>query len=335
MTGSLLVCKAFRKYVLVLSAFFFLYTSLGWAAGYQEEKLLDANSYSSDDLKKKIDGHKIDIKVLEEQINDFEKESDWLLLKINQIQDSGRPAPSKLKESLRQKEEKIKEFVKTKKRLESMVQYYSAAVKSKHEDTLENLVKKKIATLESKGEKPEKKEPVIQAKDISSGPDNNALQKNLHFVTDNPEEKTSVSKSELQAAIEKTGLRDWVEIVGSGTCLRLETTLPILFPTGSAIIAGEYKSFFRKLAELLKPYDVKILVNGYTDTVPIHNKKYPSNFELGANRATNVIHQLVSYGLKPSIFKIESTGEYRFAAKKPSTQKAFERRAEVTVIFAG
>ena len=139
----------------------------------------------------------------------------------------------------------------------------------------------------------------------------------------------------MQAANEKVGLQDWVEIVGSGTCLRLETTLPILFPTGSAVIAGEYKPFFRKLAELLKPYDVKILVNGYTDTVPIHNKKYPSNFELGSNRASNVIHQLVAYGLKPSIFKIESTGEYRFAAKKSSTQRAFERRAEVTVIFAG
>ncbi len=328
MRGSLLDYKAFKGYVLILLAFFFLNVALGWSAGYQEEKLLDASFYSLDDLKKKIDEHNIDIKVLESQIKDFETESDWLLLKINQIQDSGRPAPSELKTSLRLKEEKIREFIKTKKRLESLVRYYSAAVKSKQDGSFENLVNKKVATLEPKTEKPEKKI-------ISSGKKNTPLQKNLHFVTKNPKEITSIKQSELEAAIDKLELRDWVQIVGSGTCLRLETKLPILFPSGSAVIADEYKSFFQKLAELLKPYDVKVLVAGQTDTVPIHNKKYSSNFELGANRASNVIHQLVSYGLKPSIFKIESSGEHRFAAKKISKQKAFERRVEVTVIFAG
>lgn len=318
MRGSLLLCKAFRKYMLVLPALVFLSTVAGWSAGYQEEKLLDTNSYSLDELKKKTDEHKIEIQVLEDQIKDLKADSDWMILKINQIQDSGRIAPATLKAALRHKEDKIKELAKTKKRLESLVKYYSAIEKSKQNSTFESVVDKKIAGLESKTEKPEQKEAAAQPKKISS-----------------LKGKTGVSRTELLAAIEKAGLQDWVEIQGTGTCLRLETTLPILFPTGSAVIAGEYKPFFRKLAELLKPYDVKILVNGYTDTVPIHNKKYPSNFELGANRASNVIHQLVTYGLKPSIFKIESTGEYRFAAKKPSTQKAFERRAEITVIFAG
>ncbi len=80
---------------------------------------------------------------------------------------------------------------------------------------------------------------------------------------------------------------------------------------------------------------MKILVNGYADTVPIKNKKYPSNFELGATRAANIVHHLVGHGLKPSIFKIESTGKYRFASKGMSKQKTLERRAEVTVIFSG
>ena len=318
MRGSLLLCKAFRKYMPVISALFFLSTALGWSAGYQEEKLLDTNSYSLDELRNKTDEHKIEIQVLEDQIKDLKADSDWMILKINQIQDSGRIVPMTLKTSLRHKEDKIKELTKTKKILESLVKYYSAIEKSKQDVTFERIVDKKIAALESKTDKPEKKEAAVQPKKVSS-----------------PKGKTGVSRTELLAAIEKAGLQDWVEIVSSSTCLRLETTLPILFPTGSAVIAGEYKPFFRKLAELIKPYDVKIFVDGYTDTVPIHNKKYPSNFELGANRATNVIHQLVAYGLKPSIFKIESTGEYRFAAKKLSTQKAFERRAEITVIFSG
>jgi len=100
-------------------------------------------------------------------------------------------------------------------------------------------------------------------------------------------------------------------------------------------VSKEYQSFFKKLASFLKPYDVKVLVNGYADTFPIRTKQYPSNFELGAARAANIIHALVKQGLKPSIFKIETTGEYRFAAKEPSKQKSFQRRAQVTVIFSG
>jgi chemotaxis protein MotB len=115
----------------------------------------------------------------------------------------------------------------------------------------------------------------------------------------------------------------------------MKTTLPILFSSGSATVAREYKLFLKKLAAFLKPYDVKVLVNGYADTVPIKSKKYPSNFELGAARAANIVHQLVRSGLKPAVFKIASPGEYRFAAKEMSKQKSFERRAEVTVIFSG
>ncbi|MCP3928538.1 MAG: OmpA family protein, partial [Bacteroidetes bacterium] len=119
----------------------------------------------------------------------------------------------------------------------------------------------------------------------------------------------------------------------SGECLKLKTTLPILFPIGSAEIANEYKSFFMRFANLLKAYEVQIIVQGYADIDPIHTKKYPSNFELGAIRAANVVHELIKNGLKPSIFKINSPGKYRFSASGEPTQKALERRAEVTVVF--
>jgi len=148
--------------MLVLSVLFFLFTSLSWSAGYQEEKLLDTSSYSSDDLKKKADEHKIEIQVLEDQIKDLKADSDWMILKINQIRDSGRIVPANLKTALRHKEDKTKELAKTKKRLESLVKYYSALEKSKQDGTFESIVGKKIAALESKTEKPEKKRPLFK-----------------------------------------------------------------------------------------------------------------------------------------------------------------------------
>ncbi len=300
--------------------------TLIWSAGYQEDKLFDGNFYSSEDLRNKVEGHNKEIQVLDTQIKALETDIDWLVLKINQVQDSGRTASSNLKKSITSKEKKIITLLKSKNRLEYLVQHYSAVLGGKKEKNYKEILRKKAPVIPKKAQiKMEAISPkVLAEKAPVSSSDGKDLDK-----------YDGISKTELQIAINQSGLNDWVEIIGTGTCLRLETTLPILFPTGSAKVAEEYKTFFGKLAAFLKPYDVKILVNGYADTVPIQNKKYPSNFELGATRAANIVHQMVNNGLKPSIFRVESTGKYRFAAKGMSKQKTLERRAEVTVIFSG
>ncbi|MBI9092169.1 MAG: OmpA family protein [Desulfobacterium sp.] len=144
-----------------------------------------------------------------------------------------------------------------------------------------------------------------------------------------------IGYEELRGAIKKAGLQDWVDVVGDGTCVRIENQLPILFASGKANLVNEYKVFLKKFARFLKPYDVRIHVDGYADTDPIHTARYPSNFELGATRAANIVHELVRNGLKPSVFKIGSTGEHRFYANKTSKRKLLERRAQVSVIFSG
>lgn len=153
---------------------------------------------------------------------------------------------------------------------------------------------------------------------------------------EDPESKTvdcDLNKAALVRHIKKENLEDWVRVVENGPCLKLDTTLPILFSTGSAEVADEYKPFFERFARFLDSYDVRVQVNGYTDSDPINTEKYPTNFELGAARAANVVHELVKNGLKPSIFHIGSTAEHRFQAAGRSDMKSMERKAEVTVIF--
>ncbi|SDT84586.1 OmpA/MotB family protein [Desulfobacula phenolica] len=295
--------------------------SLVWSAGFQEQKLFDGDFYSIKELIKKIETHNKELKVIDHQIKVVEKDIDWLVLKINQIRDSGRTVSSKLKDAITIKEKKKDVLHKNKNRIESLVRYYSAAVSKNNKQSLvENILKKNGS-----------ENPLPEKSAILKPP---ALIEHKS-VADLNNNDNQISKSDLQAAINKSDLGDWVEIVGTGTCLQMKTILPILFSSGSADVAGEYKSFFKKLATFLKPYDVKILVNGYADTVPIKNKTYPSNFELGAKRAANIVHLLINSGLKPSIFKIASPGKYRFSAKGMSKQKTFERRAEVTVVFSG
>ena len=325
--GSLLVnnkLKILLPFILIILCAFF--PSSIWSAGYQEQKLFDGDFYSSEDLREKIEIYNREIQVLDGEIKALETDIDWLVLKINQIHDFRRTANINLKKSITSKERKVITLRKIKNRLEQLVQHYSAMLGIKKGQELEDILRKKDPAYQIKKTSALQKKAKINVEEITP---------RTPTIAKSPDQSDPINKAQLQSAINQAGLNDWVEIVGTGTCLRIETTLPILFPIGSAKLANEYTSFLKKLAGFLKSYDVKVLVNGYADTLPIHNKKYPSNFELGATRAANIVHQLVSYGLKPSIFKIESTGKYRFVAKGMSKQKSFERRAEVTIIFSG
>ncbi|MCP3943376.1 MAG: OmpA family protein [Desulfobacteraceae bacterium] len=291
-------------------------------AGYNEKKLLNTDPYTTMELKLVLENYQVKIDVLDTQISEVKKDINWLILKINRIQDAGQKAPYGLMKSVKAKEEKSKTLFKEKTRLEIVSSYYK-----KEFDLSKKRELDKILVLEQE----EVVEEIIVKKVVPQ------ILETIEKVPLQPivDEFNTIQKIDLETAVKSAGLADWVEINGDVGCLRIETTLPILFSSGSAKVAKEYHSFFKKLADFLKSYDVKILVNGYADTLPINTKQYPSNFELGAARAANIIHELVKQGLKSSIFKIETTGEYRFAAKEPSKQKSFQRRARVTVIFTG
>ncbi len=267
----------------------------------------DPETYSIIELEEILGDYQYQVDVWDEQIHDTRKELEWLLLKINRISDSGRSIPKLLHDSVDLKEKKISRLERQKKHLNSTVATYQ-----------------KIYDIKKAREK---KTTQIS---LSSTPD---VKENVKKIN---KSNVLATVPDIAQAVKKAGLGDWVDVVtADGRCTKINNTLPILFSSGSAALAKEYKSFLKKLALFLKPYDVKIYVNGYADPDPIHTPKYPSNMELGASRAANVVHEMVKNGLKPDIFKIGSTGAYRFAAKMASPTKNLQRRAQLTVVFSG
>ena len=278
-------------------------------------------------LKKRMD-------TLGKRILYFQDELDWLELKIKHIRDSNRNVPHDLSQSIKFKKEKIAGLTRMKQTLaEELSQIQPAASQS---------VQKSRSIREKSTPEPEKSNQKNNKHDKAKTPEiekKTALKsesRKSEPVKDDPESKAgdcNLDKDALVRHIKKENLEDWVRVVEDGTCLKLDTTLPILFSTGSARIAEEYKPFFERFARFLDTYDVRVRVDGYTDPDPINTEKYPTNFELGAARAANVVHEMVRNGLKPSIFNIGSTAEHRFDAKGRSKRKSMERKAEVTVIF--
>lgn len=290
-----------RVVFVLIPLYIILFYYANIATGAYQTLKLDPETYSIIELERILGDYQSQEGVLTEQIHDIQKDLDWLIVQINRISGSGRHVPQLLHDSVDLKEKKISRLGAQKKHLAGVLAKYRKVY-----DIKKGQIK------------------------VSSTPDMKDSVKRA--------DKSNVQAKhpDIEQAVKKAGLEDWIEVMAAdGSCAKINNTLPILFSSGSAALANEYKSFLKKLALFLKPYDVKVYVNGYADPDPIHTKKYPSNFELGASRAANVVHEMVKNGLKPDIFKIGSTGEYRFAASMPSSKKTFQRRAQLTVVFSG
>ena len=79
----------------------------------------------------------------------------------------------------------------------------------------------------------------------------------------------------------------------------------LLFAPGSAALSPEGQEAMQRMAALLANLDNSVEVAGHTDTTPIENPSYPSNWELSLARALSVADVLRAAGVNG---KIVATG---------------------------
>lgn len=144
----------------------------------------------------------------------------------------------------------------------------------------------------------------------------------------------SALKRDLEQKIKDIELDNWVAIVQDSKGLSLEVQLPILFGLGKSDVAKDYIPFFKKLSWLVKSYPINVEVEGYSDGKAGNDMPFSARMALGANRAANVVQELVDTGLQPEIFKIISDDEYGYAdPEKKNLSAAMKRRVEIRVHF--
>ena len=86
----------------------------------------------------------------------------------------------------------------------------------------------------------------------------------------------------------------------------------IVFDSGRAQIKPSAQATLGKVATFIKerPY-LAVEVQGHTDDKPINNMRYPSNWELSADRAMGVSKALIGLGVNPTRLSVKGFGEYR------------------------
>lgn len=120
----------------------------------------------------------------------------------------------------------------------------------------------------------------------------------------------------------------------------ISITLPgkKLFPPGSVELSDEGREMLLKLANILKGMgDREIRIEGHTDNTKISGslkKKFPSNWDLSAQRAVNVVKYLISeVGIDPNRLSAVAYGEYRPVAPNASASgRARNRRIVIDVL---
>lgn len=85
----------------------------------------------------------------------------------------------------------------------------------------------------------------------------------------------------------------------------------ILFDSGQAQMKAEANPTLAKVAAFIINHpEISVEVQGHTDDRPIRSQRYPSNWELSADRATQVAKTLVELGTNPQQIATKGFGEY-------------------------
>ena len=117
--------------------------------------------------------------------------------------------------------------------------------------------------------------------------------------------------------------------------IKVQMENKILFPSGEAVVSDEGKAVLEKVASsFARIKEKRFRIEGHTDNIPINNFKFPSNWELSATRAANVLHVILKNdGLEAKKFEIVGMGEHHpVAANDTDENRALNRRIEILLI---
>jgi len=151
-------------------------------------------------------------------------------------------------------------------------------------------------------------------------------------------EKATQTYQDLQKKLEKEIQDGQVQLTEMKNRLTMTMVDKILFASGSADVSKEGKKVLDKVITILKDItDKRIQVEGHTDNVQIFSSiktKYPTNWELSAARATQVVRYLQEEGgLDPKLLSATGYSEYQPVASNDTDEnKAKNRRIEIVLL---
>ncbi|WP_246577796.1 OmpA/MotB family protein [Clostridium psychrophilum] len=177
-----------------------------------------------------------------------------------------------------------------------------------------------VSVLDSSGTTPAK--ITVDSKDASASA--NAVELN----------KLQSIKKNVDTYLKKNGLSGSVstKIDDRGLAVSLNSTL--LFDIGKANVLKSSTKKLISIGKMLNSVNNYIRIEGHTDSTPISNNEFSSNWQLSAIRATNVTELLISKsGINPKRISSVAYGENRpISSNRTPAGKAKNRTVDIVIL---
>jgi chemotaxis protein MotB len=139
---------------------------------------------------------------------------------------------------------------------------------------------------------------------------------------------------EVRKALQSLIDQQMVRIRQSALTLEVEIKTDILFASGIATVDAQAVPVIEKVAGILAPFPNAIRVEGHTDNRPISTALFPSNWELSAARAANVVQLFTRSGIDPRRMEVLGLGDNRPVADNATLDGRNANRRVVIVVQA-
>jgi chemotaxis protein MotB len=124
-----------------------------------------------------------------------------------------------------------------------------------------------------------------------------------------------------------------VRVTQTARGITVEINASVLFDEGDAGLTGNARETLGTVASLLKDDPHAIEVEGHTDTTPIGNAAFPSNWELSAVRASSVVRLFIESGVAERRLAAVGRGANQpIASNDDPIGRARNRRVAVTIL---
>ena len=141
-------------------------------------------------------------------------------------------------------------------------------------------------------------------------------------------------KQKVDDFITQEGLQQQVLTREEADGLAIEFKDALLFDSGSADIRADGNKAIGSIARMLQKLPSRaVVIEGYTDDVPIRNSRFASNWELSSQRAINVRTALEQGGVGREWMSVRGFADTRRVAAQgtPEEQRAANRRVVIRV----
>ena len=148
------------------------------------------------------------------------------------------------------------------------------------------------------------------------------------------EQETQAQVEDLKEILKEEIEKGLVEVVSAKTRIIVRIREKGSFPSGSASLDPGFFEVMDKISDKLAGVPGRILVAGHTDDIPIHTRRFRSNWELSAARAVTVAHALLANpAIDPRRVVVEGLADTRPLVPNDSREhRARNRRVELVLV---